>query len=88
MPEIEIYTTMLCPFCYRAKQLLRSKGVEFTEIDVTCDPAGRAEMARRAGGRTSVPQIWIDGRHVGGCEELYALETGGRLDHMLTRGAA
>ncbi|MGF1626638.1 MAG: glutaredoxin 3 [Alphaproteobacteria bacterium] len=83
MAKIEIYTTMLCPFCYRAKKLLEKKGVVYTEFDVSTDPAGRAEMQQRAGGRHTVPQIFIDGTHVGGCDELYALEQRGALDPLL-----
>jgi glutaredoxin 3 len=83
MARIEIYTTFLCGFCHAAKRLLAEKGAEFEEIDVTMDPQARTAMAARAGGRTTVPQIFIDGRHVGGCEELYALDGAGRLDDML-----
>lgn len=83
MAEVEIYTTMFCPYCFRAKGLLKHKGVSFQEIDVTMDPGGRRAMTERAGGRTSVPQIFIGGQHVGGSDELYALEQSGRLDPML-----
>ena len=83
MAKVEIYTTMLCPFCYRAKKLLEKKGVAYTEFDVSTDAAGRAEMRQRAGGRHTVPQIFIDGAHVGGCDELYALEQRGGLDPLL-----
>ncbi len=82
MAKIEIYTSAMCLFCYRAKRLLAKKGVEFTEIDVTFSPGKRARMAERAGSR-SVPQIWIDDRHVGGSDELYALDAQGRLDGLL-----
>lgn len=83
MAKVEVYSSMLCGFCYRAKKLLEQKGVAFTEIDVMVNPARRAEMVERSGGRTSVPQIFIDGRHIGGCDELYALEARDRLDGLL-----
>lgn len=83
MPNIVIYTTSLCGFCHSAKRLLTEKGAAFDEIDVTFDPAKRKEMRELAGGRTSVPQIFIDGRHVGGCDDLYALDRGGGLDPLL-----
>ena len=83
MPQIEIYTTMFCPFCHRAKRLLKDKGANFEEIDVMLSAARRREMTERADGRTSVPQIFIDGRHIGGCDELYALEAQGGLDPLL-----
>lgn len=84
MMEILIYSSDLCGYCARAKQLLRKKGVAFTEIDVTFDSKRRAEMRERAGGRTSVPQIFIDGRHIGGCDDLHALDACGELDPLLT----
>lgn len=83
MPPVSIYTTKSCPYCHAAKDLLKKKSVPFDEIDVTGDRAGRAEMTRRAGGRTSVPQIWIGDRHVGGCDDLYALDSEGELDPLL-----
>jgi glutaredoxin 3 len=83
MPEIVVYTTDMCPYCYRAKRLLEQKGVAFTEIDVTLDPARRAEMAQKSGGVRTVPQIFIGGRHVGGSDDLYALEAEGKLDPLL-----
>ncbi len=82
MAKIEIYTTMMCPFCYRAKHLLAMKGVEYAEIDVTFSPRKRAKMTERAGSR-SVPQIWIDNLHIGGSEELHALDAQGQLDGLL-----
>jgi len=82
MSTVTIYTTRLCPFCWRAKGLLSSKGVEFDEIPVDGNPSLRAEMAVRAGA-TSVPQIWIGDQHVGGCDELYSLERRQQLDSML-----
>ena len=87
MAKVEIYSSMLCGFCYRAKKLLEQKGVDFTEIDVMAQPSRRAEMVERAGGRTSVPQIFIDDRHIGGCDELYALEASHKLDGLLNPAA-
>ncbi len=83
MAKVEIYTQFLCPYCSRAMALLRTKAVEPEEYDVTMDPKGRRAMVERAGGRTSVPQIFIDGVHVGGSDELAALERAGKLDAML-----
>jgi glutaredoxin 3 len=83
MPPIRIYTAMLCPYCSRAKQLLKQKGARFEEIDLTMRPKQRAELAVKAGGRTSVPQIWIGNTHVGGCDDLSALDAAGKLDAML-----
>ena len=83
MAKVEIYTTMLCPYCYRAKSLLDRKGVRYEEIDVSYDPQGRKVMAQRAEGRTTVPQIFIDGQPIGGSDELVALEEEGRLDQLL-----
>ena len=82
MTDITIYSSNYCPFCIRAKQLLDGKGLAFNEIIVDGQPAVRAEMTRLAG-RTSVPQIWINGTHVGGCDELIALDRSGKLDKML-----
>jgi len=87
MAKVEVYSSMLCGFCYRAKKLLEQKGVDFTDIDVLASPRRRAEMVERSGGRTSVPQIFIDGRHIGGCDELYALEASHKLDEMLQPSA-
>lgn len=84
MAQVEIYTSMFCGFCFRAKGLLKRKGVAYEEIDVTMGPRKRAEMIDRAGGKTSVPQIFIDGQHIGGCDELHALESAGKLDPMLS----
>jgi glutaredoxin 3 len=83
MANVEIYSSMLCGFCYRAKKLFEQKGVAFTEIDVMVQPARRAEMVERSGGRTSVPQIFIGGRHIGGCDDLFALEASKKLDPLL-----
>lgn len=82
MPNVLIYTSAWCPFCIRAKALLDQKGVAYEEIGVDGQPALRAEMTRKAG-RTSVPQIWIGERHVGGCDDLFALERAGQLDALL-----
>lgn len=82
MTDITIYSSNYCPFCIRAKQLLDSKGADYNEIRVDGKPDVRAEMTRLAR-RTSVPQIWINGTHVGGCDELIALERSGKLDTML-----
>ena len=83
MPKVEIYTGMMCGYCMRALLLLESKQVAYEEIDVSLSSKLRAEMRERAGGRGTVPQIFIDGAHIGGCNELYALESAGRLDDML-----
>jgi glutaredoxin 3 len=83
MAKVEIYTTFLCGYCYRAKKLLENKGVAYEETDVMAEPAKRKEMLQRAGGRTTVPQIFIDGRHIGGCDDLYALDAEGGLDPLL-----
>lgn len=82
MPAVLIYSSSWCPFCIRAKQLLARKGVAIEEISVDGKSELRAEMSRKAG-RTSVPQIWIGTTHVGGCDELYALERAGKLDALL-----
>jgi len=84
MPRVEMYTTPICPFCVRAKQLLAQKGVGFAEHNVMLDPAMRGQMMERAGGARTVPQIFINDRHVGGCDELYALDAKGGLDPLLT----
>ena len=83
MAEVELYTTPVCPYCTRARALLDRKGVAFTDIDITEESGRRAEMIRRAGGRTSVPQIFIDGEHIGGSDELVALDLAGELDTKL-----
>ena len=85
MPRVEIYSTMFCPYCARAKSLLERKGVRYENIDIIEDTAKRDEMVRRAHGRTSVPQIFIDGEHIGGCDDLYALDRAGKLDPKLGR---
>jgi glutaredoxin 3 len=83
MPKVEIYTGMMCGYCARALRLLDSKEVVYKQIDVSMNSKLRAEMRERAGGRTSVPQIFIDDTHVGGCQELYELEQAGKLDNLL-----
>jgi glutaredoxin 3 len=83
MVKIDIYTTRYCPYCHSAKALLNRKRVAFTEIDVSGDPEGRRQMVERANGRFTVPQIFIGTIHVGGCDELYALERAGKLDPLL-----
>ena len=84
MAKVEIYTTPICGYCSRAKSLLKSKNVAFEEIDVMADDTWRDEMVSRANGRVTVPQIFIDGKHIGGCVDLYALNGQGKLDPMLT----
>ncbi len=83
MAQVTIYTTMMCPYCHRAKHLLANKGVSFKEVDVGMDPDLRREMENKSGGAYTVPQIFIGSEHVGGCDELYALEAKGALDVLL-----
>ncbi|WP_332683331.1 glutaredoxin 3 [Bosea sp. (in: a-proteobacteria)] len=83
MPPVTIYTTSTCPYCHAAKALLNKKGVAFEEIGVDGKPELRRAMTARAGGRTSVPQVFIGGRHVGGSDDLHALDAGGKLDALL-----
>ncbi|MDP1669262.1 glutaredoxin 3 [Phaeovulum sp.] len=83
MPRVEIYTTRSCPYCLAAKALLTRKGVKFEETDVGADPSLRMTMSQRAGGRRTVPQIFIGGKHVGGCDDIHALDHLGRLDTLL-----
>lgn len=87
-PNVEIYTWTTCPFCIRAKALLDRKGVDYREHVLDGDEAGRARMAQRANGRRSVPQIFIGDHHVGGCDDLHALESQGKLDQLLKGSAA
>ena len=86
MSTIEVYTKFLCPYCTRAKALLDRKGAEYREIDVTMDRAGFAAMVERANGGRTVPQIFIDGRHIGGSDDLAALDARGGLDPLLGLG--
>lgn len=83
MAEVELYTTMYCPYCTRARALLQRKKVTFVDIDIAEQPKRRNEMIRRAGGRSTVPQIFINGEHIGGCDDLVALDRAGRLDAKL-----
>lgn len=81
--NIQIYTSPLCGYCHAAKRLLQSKSVEFVEIDLANEPDRREEMVQRANGGRTVPQIFIDENHVGGCDDLYALDRAGKLDLLL-----
>ncbi|MFZ7091041.1 glutaredoxin 3 [Primorskyibacter sp. 2E233] len=83
MQDVEIYSSPLCGYCHAAKRLLTQKGVEFSEIDVLKEPNRRSEMMDRANGGYTVPQIFVGKTHVGGCDELYALERAGKLDALL-----
>ncbi len=83
MQPVEIYTSPLCGFCHAAKRLLNQKGVSYSEVDVLANAARKPEMIQRAGGKRTVPQIFIGSTHVGGCDELYALERAGKLDALL-----
>ena len=83
MKPVEIYTTPLCGFCHSAKRLLSGKGISFAEINVALSPDRKAEMIDRAGGNRTVPQNYIGGQHVGGCDDLFALEQAGKLDALL-----
>ncbi len=86
MQPVEIYTSPLCGFCHAAKRLLKNKGVTFSEIDVFAEPDRKPEMIQRANGGRTVPQIFVGEIHVGGCDELYALDRAGKLDAMLAAG--
>ncbi|MEI9983910.1 MAG: glutaredoxin 3 [Aliidongia sp.] len=83
MAQVEVYSTIFCPYCARAKALLERKGVDFETIDLMEQPTRRSEMVKRAGGRTSVPQIFINGEHIGGSDDLHALDRAGQLDSKL-----
>jgi glutaredoxin 3 len=83
MAEIIIYTTNYCPYCVKAKQLLRKKGVEFEEIDLTNDDTGRMQLVEKSGGRKTVPQIFVNGQHIGGCDDLFSLDAKKELDTLL-----
>lgn len=87
MPKVTIYTTAFCPYCHSAKALLRRKNVEFSEVDVSYDPDERQRMMARAQGRRTVPQIFIGETHVGGSDELHALDRQGKLDPLLASAA-
>ncbi len=87
MAKVQVYTTSYCPYCFRAKALLQHKGVVFEEIDVTDDQALRDQMVKLAGGRRTVPEIFINGKIIGGYDELRALEDEGKLDELLAASA-
>ncbi|MEH1900413.1 MAG: glutaredoxin 3 [Nostoc sp.] len=82
--KVEIYTWRTCPFCIRAKSLLKDKGVKFIEYSIDGDEAARSKMAQRANGRRSLPQIFINDDHIGGCDDIHALDSQGKLDELLT----
>lgn len=86
MAHVLIYSSPWCGYCARAKKLLSGKGVAYEDVDVDAEPRRRTEMQEKAGGRTSVPQIFIDGVHVGGCDDVHALDRTGKLDEMLGVG--
>ena len=86
MSQVTLYTTMMCPYCSQAKTLLSKKNINFDEIDVGMDPDLRKTMMKRSGGAHTVPQIFIGDIHVGGCDDLYALERAGKLDQLLAAG--
>jgi glutaredoxin 3 len=86
MRKVTIYTTPICPYCVRAKHLLKKKGVSYDEIDVFMDSDARQDMETKSGGQRTVPQIFVGDDHVGGCDDLYALESEGRLDPLLSAG--
>lgn len=83
MSKVVIYTAGHCPYCHRAKELLRAKGITFDEIDLTGQPKERDALCKKAGGRNTVPQIFIGDAHVGGCDDLHCLDRAGKLDPML-----
>lgn len=83
-PKVEIYTWRTCPFCIRAKSLLKQKGIDFIEYSIDGDEAARSQMAKRAQGRKSLPQIFINDHHIGGCDDIHALEAQGKLDPLLS----
>jgi len=83
MANVVVYTTNYCPYCVKVKQLLKNKGVEFQEIDLSNDDAGRVELVNMSGGRKTVPQVFINGQHIGGCDDLFALDAKKELDLLL-----
>ena len=83
VPLVEIYTRGFCSYCFRAKRLLDSKGIDYQEHELSYGGSDRQDMIQRAGGRTTVPQIFIDGRHIGGCDDLMELDRQGKLDELL-----
>jgi glutaredoxin 3 len=84
MPDVVIYTKPLCPYCHRALELLTKKGVKFTQIEAAFDPDKKREMMQRSNGRSTFPQIFIGDQHIGGCDDIMALERAGKLDPLLT----
>ena len=87
MSKIIVYSGPSCPYCQRAKMLLKKKGAAFDDIDISLDPTKRDEMMQKAGGRQTIPQIFINGQHIGGCDDLYALDAAGKLDDLLKADA-
>jgi glutaredoxin 3 len=85
MSKIVIYTTNICPYCVRAKNLLKSKNLSYDEIDVTNDPAARESLIKKANGRRTVPQIFIDDKHIGGCDDLIELDNSGQLNKLVNK---
>ena len=83
MAKVVVYTTNYCPYCVKVKQLLKNKGVEFQEIDLSNDDTGRLELVNMSGGRKTVPQVFINGQHIGGCDDLFALDAKKELDLLL-----
>ncbi len=83
MAKITVYSGPNCPYCQRAKMLLQKKGAAFEDIDIKADPAKRDEMLKKSGGKQTIPQIFINGQHIGGCDDLYALDAAGKLDGLL-----
>lgn len=84
MKPVEIYSKMTCGFCHAAKRLLKAKGIAFSEVDILLHPGRRSEMIQRANGRSTVPQIFIDGKHIGGYDDLALLDRGDKLDELLS----
>ena len=85
MPTITVYSGPNCPYCVRAKALLQKKGVTFEDVDIKADPAKREDMLKLSNGKQTIPQIFINGQHIGGCDDLYALDAAGKLDAMLVQ---
>ncbi len=83
--DVEVYSKSFCPYCHRAKALLKAKGIAYVEYDITMGGPKRTEMLERAPGSSTVPQIFINGQHIGGCDDLHALDAAGKLDAMLAR---
>ena len=85
MATITVYSGDACPYCQRAKMLLQKKGAAFEEVNVTANPERRIEVMEKSGGRKTIPQIFINGQHIGGCDDLYALDSAGKLDGLLAQ---